>query len=488
MCAQANTSVEPKRCFVVMGFGIKTDYATGRKLDLNKSYRLLIKPVVEEKGLVCIRADEIRHSGSIDLPMYRELLKADVVIADLSTANVNAFYELGIRHALRPRTTIVISEDKLTYPFDLNHIKITSYTHLGEGIEYEEVERFRKVLGETLQAVLDKEDPDSPVYTYLNQLQPPTLEEQIEKAIEKEKARDDRLEPGAKDQKIKSKIKENKTLALLIEQGEEAINKKEYSKARSLFDTALLIGNDPNNPSMNCDPYLIHRLAFCTYKSKKPDEITALGYALVLLAQLDLDHTNDPETVTLAGAVEKKLYELGQGVDHLTNAILLFQRGYFLLNNRYNGINLAYMLNCRAHSSLCITKEEQIADMIYANHTRRRVLYICDNDWNEIIKREEREARSIIENEDIKKQRLFNMERKFWICVNRAESYFGLGEFDKYKNAIAEAKAIPHEQWMMESFEDQVARLRKLLQTNGYLLNPAWKEPVEVVMADDSYR
>ena len=36
-----------KQCFVVMGFGIKTDYATGRKLDLDKSYRLLIKPVVE---------------------------------------------------------------------------------------------------------------------------------------------------------------------------------------------------------------------------------------------------------------------------------------------------------------------------------------------------------------------------------------------------------------------------------------------------------
>src|SRR5688572_11217578 len=181
----------PARCFVVMGFGTKTDYATGRKLDLNKSYRLLIKPVVEEKGLVCIRADEIRHSGSIDLPMYRELLKADVVIADLSTANVNAFYELGIRHALRPRTTIVISEDKLTYPFDLNHIKITSYTHLGDGIEYEEVERFRKLLGETLQAVLDKEDPDSPVYTYLDQLQPPTLEEQIEKAVENEISEND---------------------------------------------------------------------------------------------------------------------------------------------------------------------------------------------------------------------------------------------------------------------------------------------------------
>src|SRR5215207_3538938 len=176
MCAKANTSTEPKRCFVVMGFGIKTDYATGRKLDLNKSYRLLIKPVVEEQGLICIRADEIRHSGSIDLPMYRELPKADVVIADLSTANVNAFYELGIRHALRPRTTIVISEDKLTYPFDLNHIKITSYTHLGDAIDFEEVERFRTVLGNTIDSVLNLDDADSPVYTHLHELIPPSIQ------------------------------------------------------------------------------------------------------------------------------------------------------------------------------------------------------------------------------------------------------------------------------------------------------------------------
>lgn len=66
-----------KRCFVVMGFGLKTDDATGRMLDLNKSYGLLIKPVVESKGLECIRADEMLYSGTIDQPMYHELLKAD---------------------------------------------------------------------------------------------------------------------------------------------------------------------------------------------------------------------------------------------------------------------------------------------------------------------------------------------------------------------------------------------------------------------------
>src|SRR5690606_32737750 len=112
------------------------DLATGRKLNLDKSYQALIKPVVESKNITCVRADEIRHAGSIDLQMYQQLLSADIVIADLSTANVNAFYELGIRHALKPRTTIIMSEELLGYPFDVNHIVINRYTHLGDSIDY----------------------------------------------------------------------------------------------------------------------------------------------------------------------------------------------------------------------------------------------------------------------------------------------------------------------------------------------------------------
>ena len=478
MSDKETSSNGQRRCFVVMGFGTKTDYATGRKLDLNKSYRLLIKPVVEEKGLVCIRADEIRHSGSIDVPMYKELLKADVVIADLSTANVNAFYELGIRHALRPHTTIVISEDKLVYPFDLNHIKITSYTHLGEGIEYEEVERFRKILGETLQAVLDKNEPDSPVYTYLDGLTPPLLKEQEEVAgrllDEIEDAEDD---GDVKVLKRKPRVRVDKTLSLLIEQGEAAIDKKEFSKAKKLFESALLIGADgAESQNTKNDPYLVHRLALATYKSQKPDAITALNEGLKLLGQLDLDHTNDPETVTLAGAIEKKFYELGQGDDHLNSAILFFQRGYYLLNSRYNCINLAYMQNCRANSSLCSTKEEQIADMVYASHTRRRVLMICEKELNEIKKREERRTSDSEGNEAMQTQQSYNNEQKFWVYVNKAEANFALGEFEEYEKAIASAKLIEHKPWMMESFEEQVGKLRILLERNGHLLNPAWKE------------
>ena len=65
-----------KVCFVVMGFGKKTDYESGRTLDLDATYEAIIKPAVEAANLRCIRADEVIHSGLIDAPMYEMLLRA----------------------------------------------------------------------------------------------------------------------------------------------------------------------------------------------------------------------------------------------------------------------------------------------------------------------------------------------------------------------------------------------------------------------------
>ncbi|MEO6722683.1 MAG: tetratricopeptide repeat-containing protein [Ferruginibacter sp.] len=442
-----------KRCFVVMGFGIKTDLATGRKLDLNKSYRLLIKPVIEGKGLICIRADEIHHSGVIDVPMYMELMMADVVIADLSTANTNAFYELGVRHALRPRTTIVISEDKMPYPFDVNHINITSYTHLGDAIDFDEVERFRKVLGDQLDAVLNIETPDSPVYTYLD-LVPPSLQEQIRNAeenIEKKNATPVKNRP-------------TQTLSKLAEEAEAALCENDFSKAKKLFKEAVQFGKskDENNKVV-MDAYLMQRLALATYKAEEPDTVTALNEGLKILFELDLAHTNDPETVALAGAIEKRLYEHQQGEEHLSAAIQYYQRGYFLLNNRYNGINLAFMLDYRAQSSLCTDNDERIADLVNAKRIRREVLAMCDKDWKLFTERQERA------NEGGKEKTAFtasqlaaDKQQIFWVLINRAEAHFGLGNMEGFKKALAEAEQLEHEEWMMDSLKEQIQKLEKM--------------------------
>src|SRR5262245_48355995 len=117
-----------KICFVVMGFGKKTDYSKKpRTLDLDRTYEAIIVPAVKDAGLEPIRADKVKHSGVIDQPMYELLLQADLVIADISTANPNALYELGVRHALRPRSTIIMKEIDGKFLFDLNHLATLQY-------------------------------------------------------------------------------------------------------------------------------------------------------------------------------------------------------------------------------------------------------------------------------------------------------------------------------------------------------------------------
>jgi hypothetical protein len=385
---------------------------------------------------------------------------------------VNAFYELGIRHALRPRTTIVISEDKLTYPFDLNHIKITSYTHLGDAIDFEEVERFRNVLGETIDTVLKDEQPDSPVYTFLDSLVPPSLREQAahtaEQINEVLKHTNELEKPAEMDDK-------SQTLSILTQQGEQALKRKDFITAKALFNSALLLGKNDTSHITGNNAYFVHRLVLATYKGEIPNPVTALNEALSLLVQLDLAHTNDPETVSLAGSIKKKLYENGEGDHHLSDAILFFERGYYLLNNRFNGINLAYLFNCRADSSLCKTREEQIADMVWANRTRLRILEICNNDWLEVNNWKDRAARKSVMSGDeelSRNQKDTENERRFWILVNKAESHFGLGETKAYEEARSAALKLEHEAWMFESFEQQVFKLSNLLDKHRHLLNP----------------
>jgi hypothetical protein len=105
-------------------------------LNIDKTYEYIIESAVRGAGLDCVCADQIIHSTVIDRPMYENLLNAHVVVADLSTSNANAIYELGVWHALRPSTTIVLAENNFTFPFDLSHLSILKYEHLGKDIGF----------------------------------------------------------------------------------------------------------------------------------------------------------------------------------------------------------------------------------------------------------------------------------------------------------------------------------------------------------------
>ena len=102
--------MDRKICFVVMGFGKKKDPETNRTIDLDQTYQHIIRPAVTACDMECVRADEITETGLIDRSMYALLYRADIVIADVSTNNPNAIYELGVRHTLKKHSTIIIKE------------------------------------------------------------------------------------------------------------------------------------------------------------------------------------------------------------------------------------------------------------------------------------------------------------------------------------------------------------------------------------------
>lgn len=105
-------------CFVLMPFGIKPSMS-GRAINFDLVYSGLIRPAIEASGMEPVRADEELVGGIIHKPMFERLLLCDYAVADLTTANANVFYELGIRHAVRPHSTVLVFADGERLPFDV---------------------------------------------------------------------------------------------------------------------------------------------------------------------------------------------------------------------------------------------------------------------------------------------------------------------------------------------------------------------------------
>jgi tetratricopeptide (TPR) repeat protein len=113
-------------CFVLMPFGVKTD-PSGIKINFDAVYDDMIQPAIEHAALEPIRADEEKAGGMIHKAMFERLILCEYAVADLTTANANVFYELGVRHAVRPNKTVLIFNEKMQLPFDLNMLRALPY-------------------------------------------------------------------------------------------------------------------------------------------------------------------------------------------------------------------------------------------------------------------------------------------------------------------------------------------------------------------------
>ena len=154
-------------CFVLMPFGKKPD-ATGDMVDFDQVYQQIIKPAIENAGLECLRADEEMIGGIIHKPMFERLILCEYAVADLTTANANVFYELGLRHAVRPWSTVMIFAGGERLPFDVSLLRALPYK-LGGGLPANakaDGEALTARLAEAVKAANESADSfkDSPIY------------------------------------------------------------------------------------------------------------------------------------------------------------------------------------------------------------------------------------------------------------------------------------------------------------------------------------
>src|SRR5437867_7634918 len=120
-------------CFAIMPFGTKKD-AGGKEINFDKVYETLIKPAIIKADLEPIRADEEKAGGFIHKPMYERLLFCEFAVADLSAANANVLYEVGMRHAIKPYTTVNIFDTGIVLPFDVRPLRAMAYEYVQDVI------------------------------------------------------------------------------------------------------------------------------------------------------------------------------------------------------------------------------------------------------------------------------------------------------------------------------------------------------------------
>jgi nucleoside 2-deoxyribosyltransferase len=101
---------KPKdQAFVIMKFGDK---------HLDSAYEGVIRPVVKKFGLSTLRIDELQDAGKITDQILEEIASSRVVIADLSGARPNCYYETGFAHALGKELILMINKEDAVH-FDL---------------------------------------------------------------------------------------------------------------------------------------------------------------------------------------------------------------------------------------------------------------------------------------------------------------------------------------------------------------------------------
>src|SRR5208337_2170558 len=153
-----------KLCFVVGPIG---DEGTDTRDHADWLLDGIIRPVMATfHDFHVKRADHEARPGLIDVQMINDLLNAELVIADLSLLNPNAFYEIGIRHMTqKPIIHMQLATERT--PFDVSLYRAIKFLRA----RFKDIEKAKEDLRLFVRAVLAPDyQPENPVSNAIGRL------------------------------------------------------------------------------------------------------------------------------------------------------------------------------------------------------------------------------------------------------------------------------------------------------------------------------
>jgi tetratricopeptide (TPR) repeat protein len=148
----------------------------------------------------------------------------------------------------------------------------------------------------------------------------------------------------------------------------------------------------------------------------------------------------------LWGAIHKRLWDLKKADRFLDEAIAAYERGFYLKQDHYNGINLAYLLNVRADREERAGQiAEAIADFVQARRVRTDVIRYCEQALANSTKSE---------------------DDKYWIVATLWEAAVGLDNAAEIAKWQQEAELMNVPKWMRETTQNQLTALKGFLASS----------------------
>ncbi|MCI0488991.1 MAG: patatin-like phospholipase family protein [Blastocatellia bacterium] len=196
---------------------------------------------------------------------------------------------------------------------------------------------------------------------------------------------------------------------------------------------------------------LAQQQALCTYKDPDLPTDQKLDRAFEILYKADdLKTTTDQETLGLAGAIQKRRWEMDGQKQHMERALSFYRRGYqqgVRKDYGYTAINTAFVLDLLADQ-----EEAEAAEAYTLSETSQ-------------MRRDE--AQRIREEIADTLEAMYKEEdpcgNEWWFLVTVAEAYFGMHRYDKARNWLQKARALEDvPDWERESTARQLARLAQL--------------------------